>query len=183
MSSSSWEQVQTKRFTQLRLHRVSWTNINNYIRKNVFPLVSRHRKWVQNDVEHTPFIPAPIRSTNNLTGGTPNSKGAFYLCFIFYSRVLNTSLLLNGIWSLSPLTPASSIYFAKALLTLTLAVSREAWGAQSDRTLTLSVQCVASTETPKSLMPPRIDPDSTKEEIHSPGTRQLVQTSYHIISV
>lgn len=81
MFNSSQGRVQIKWFTQLSLHHMSWTNINNYIRKNVFTLVSRHRKWVQNDVEHTPFIPASIRRTNNLTGGTQNSMVLFFFSF------------------------------------------------------------------------------------------------------
>lgn len=48
----------------------------------MFTLVSRHRKWVQNDVEHTPFIPASIRRTNNLTGGTQNSTVPFFSLFL-----------------------------------------------------------------------------------------------------
>lgn len=89
MSSSSRGRVQIKWFTQLCLHHVSWTNINNYIRKNVFTLVSRHRKWVQNDVEHTPFIPASLRRTNNLTGGTQNSTVLF---FFFLFKILLWSI-------------------------------------------------------------------------------------------
>ena len=81
--------VQIKWFTELCLHHVSWTNINNYIRKNVFTLVSRHRKWVQNDVEHTPFIPASLRRTNNLTGGTQNSTVLF---FFFLFKILLWSI-------------------------------------------------------------------------------------------
>lgn len=117
MSNSSPGRVQIKWFTQLRLHHMSWTNINNYIRKNVFTLVSRHRKRVQNDVEHTPLIPASIRRTNNLTGGTQNS--IVFGFFFFNCGVLNIPLLVNGIWNPSQQTSVSSIYFAKALLRLT----------------------------------------------------------------
>lgn len=49
----------------------------------MFTLVSRHRKWVQHDVEHTPFILASIRRTNNLTGGTQNST-VFFFVFLFF---------------------------------------------------------------------------------------------------
>lgn len=77
-------------------------NDNNYIRKNVFTLVSRHRKWVQHDVEHTPFILASIRRTNNLTGGTQNST-VFFL-FFFFSSFLPWSIKhsIFGQWNLEP---------------------------------------------------------------------------------
>lgn len=155
MSNSSQGRVQIKWFTQLCLHHVSWTNINNYIRKNVFTLVSRHIKWVQNDVEHTPFIPASLRRTNNLTGGTQNSTVLFFFfsSFLkFYCGVLNIPLLVNIIWNPSQQTSASSIYFARALLMLTRAASWK--GLASPIRLCsrlLSVQYVTSTERPNSL--------------------------------
>lgn len=165
---------------------MSWTSINNYIRKNVFTLVSRHRKWVQNDVKHTPFIPASIGRTNNLTGGIQNSKEGFLLLFYFYSRVLNIPLLLNGIWKLSWKPSISSIYFAKALLKLTLVVSWKSqpeW-VQLDCPLTCYHTSVLLQQRDRTLsLLQELIQTARREEIHSTIVWQLVQTSYNIISV
>lgn len=132
----------------------------------MFTLVSRHRKWVQHDVEHTPFILASIRRTNNLTGGTQNST-VFFL-FFFFSSFLPWSIKhsIFGQWNLEPfLQTFGKLYlFCKSCPNAHMSSELERPG-ESNQTICfhmLSAQYVAQVERLNSLTPPRIDPGSKK---------------------